>query len=277
MDFKAKFDEYIVGFESYLKDYMKSISGVHQTLGDAINYSLLSGGKRIRPVIMLAFCELLGGDKNGVYPLACALEMIHTYSLIHDDLPCMDNDTMRRGKPCNHIAFGEDMALLAGDALLTQAFEIASSFKAPKDLINSQIRSINILANCAGSAGMVSGQCFDLHADKGSFSKSDVINVYRLKTSKLFCAAASIGAVMSGADENQIRLAENYGEKLGIAFQLIDDILDNETEFLSVFKDEKPDEFLKSLTLEAKEILGRIGGNTEFLISLTDYLTKRTN
>ena len=254
---------------------MKSAGGIHPTLYQAMNYSLLSGGKRIRPVVMLAFCDLMGGNKNNVYPFACALEMVHPYSLIHDDLPCMDNDTTRRGKPCNHIAFGEDMALLAGDALLTQAFEIASSFEVPKNLTENQIKSINILARCAGSAGMVSGQCFDLHTDKKKLSKDDVISIYRLKTAKLFCAAASVGAVMSGADKNQIDLAERYGEKLGISFQLIDDILDNETEFLSVFRDETPNEFLEKLTADAKEVLGKIGGNTDFLICLTDYLTKR--
>ncbi len=279
LDFKTKFDEYVIDFEKHLKDYTKpiNINNVHPTLHEAINYSLLSGGKRIRPVLMLAFCDLFGGDKNNVYPFACALEMIHTYSLIHDDLPCMDNDTMRRGEPCNHVVFGEGMALLAGDALLTQAFEIASSFEAPENLTENQIKSINILAKCAGSVGMISGQCFDLHTDKKNFSMDDVINIYRLKTAKLFCAAASIGAVMSGADKNQVDLVEQFGEKLGISFQLIDDILDNETEFLSVFKDETPNEFLSKLTFEAKEILIKIGGNIEFLTILTDYLIKRTH
>lgn len=276
MNFKTKFNEYVLGLEQYAENHMKSVRGIHPTLYKAMNYSLLSGGKRIRPVIMLAFCDLMGGKKDNAYSFACALEMIHTYSLIHDDLPCMDNDTMRRGKPCNHIVFGEDIALLAGDALLTQAFEAASGFKAPEDLIENQIKSINILARFAGSAGMVSGQCFDLRIDKQFLSKDDVINIYRLKTAKLFCAAASIGAVMGGANAGQIDLAEQYGEKLGIAFQLMDDILDNETEFLSVFKDETPNEFLEHLTFDAKEILEKIGGNTEFLIGLTDYLTKRT-
>ncbi len=276
MDFKTRFNEYILDLEQHIKDYAKSMGGMHPGLYDAMNYSLLSGGKRIRPVIMLAFCDLIGGNKNNVYPFACALEMIHTYSLIHDDLPCMDDDTMRRGKPCNHITFGEDMALLAGDALLTQAFEVASDFETSENLVKNQIRSINILAKCAGSLGMVSGQCFDLHTDKQHLSKNDVINIYRLKTAKLFCAASSVGAVMSGADENTIKLAELYGEKLGIAFQLIDDILDDESELLSVFEDETPQKFLQMLTLDAKEILGKIGGDTEFLISLTDYLTGRT-
>lgn len=277
MDFKNKFNEYILDFENHIRDYSKTIYGVHKGLREAMNYSLLSGGKRIRPVIMLAFCDLFGGDKNNVYPFACALEMIHTYSLIHDDLPCMDNDTMRRGKPCNHIVFGENMALLAGDALLTQAFEIASEFKAPQNLVGNQIKSVNILAKCAGTLGMVSGQCFDLYADRQSISKEDVINIYRLKTAKLFCAAASVGAIMSDADDSQVKLASRYGEKLGIAFQLIDDILDDETEFLRVFREQTPHEFLKSLTLDSKKILEEIGGGIEFLISLTDYLTERTH
>lgn len=278
MDFKTKLNEYTMDFEENIKNYINSVDEMHAVLHKAMKYSLLSGGKRIRPVVMLAFCDLLGGEKDNVYPFACALEMIHTYSLIHDDLPCMDNDTMRRGKPCNHIEFGEDMALLAGDALLTQAFEIATDFKAPQNLIKNQIRSINILAKCAGSAGMVSGQCFDLQSDKRNLSQQDVIDIYRLKTAKLFSAAASVGAVMSGANEEQIKFAEYYGEKLGIAFQLVDDILDNETEFLRVFSDVTPKEFLNKLTLDAKKILENIGGgDADFLTDLTDYLTMRTH
>ncbi len=277
LDFKNKFNDYILDFEQQIQDYLKPIDGVHKRLQEAMSYSLLSGGKRIRPVIMLAFCDLFGGDKNNVYPFACALEMIHTYSLIHDDLPCMDNDTMRRGKPCNHIVFGENMALLAGDALLTQAFEIASEFKAPQNLIGNQIKSINILAKCAGSEGMVSGQCFDLYTDRQNISKEDVINIYRLKTAKLFCAAASVGAIMSDADDRQVKLARCYGEKLGIAFQLVDDILDEENEFLSVFGEQTSREFLKSLAFDSKKVLEEIGGGIEFLVSLTDYLTERTH
>ena len=277
LDFKAKFNEYIADFERYIEDYMRTLNEVYPELHEAMNYSLFSGGKRIRPVIMLAFCDLFGGDRNNVYPFACALEMIHTYSLIHDDLPCMDNDTMRRGKPCNHITFGESMALLAGDSLLTQAFEISSDFTAPSALVDNQMKSINILARCAGSAGMISGQCFDIYAGGKTLSKSDVLNIYRLKTAKLFCAAASVGALMSGARDSQVKLAEQYGEKLGIAFQLIDDILDSETDFLNAFKDETPSEFLKQLTEDTKEVLKKIGGDTEFLMGLTGYLTKRTH
>lgn len=276
MDFKTRFNEYIFDFEEHIKKYSKQMAETHPKLREAMNYSLLSGGKRIRPVIMLAFSDLFGGDKNDVYPFACALEMIHTYSLIHDDLPCMDNDTLRRGKPCNHIVFGEDMALLSGDALLTQAFEVVSNFKVSSHLTNNQIRSINILAKCAGSTGMVAGQCFDLHVDRQRLSKQDVINIYTLKTAKLFCASASIGAIMSGADENEIKLAERYGEKLGMAFQLVDDILDNETEFLRVFEGQTPNEFLKKLTFDSKQILKKIGGSIQFLVCLTDYLTERT-
>ncbi len=277
LDFKTKFDEYALDFEQYIKNYAKSMNEVHSGLQEAMNYSLLSGGKRIRPIIMLAFCDLFGGDKNNVYPFACAIEMIHTYSLIHDDLPCMDNDTVRRGKPCNHIVFGEGMALLAGDALITQAFEIASGFRVPQNLITNQIRSINILAACAGSSGMVSGQCLDVYIDKENLSEEYVINIYKLKTAGLFCAATSIGAIMSNADNSQVNKARYYGEKLGIAFQLVDDILDNETKILRVFEKKTPSEFLKKLTFDLKQILGEIGGDKEFLINLTDYLIKRTH
>ena len=182
---------------------------------------------------------------------------------------------MRRGKPCNHIKFGEDIALLAGDGLLTQAFEAVSDFETDDKLNKNRIRSIKILAECAGMSGMISGQCMDLRINADNISVDKVLELYRLKTAKLFCAASEIGALMSGAGQDEADLAKEYGERIGIVFQLVDDILDNEEKLLGAFRKETPNEFLKRLTSEAKEILGKINGNSVFLKELTDYLTCR--
>lgn len=276
MDFKSRFNDYKDDFERYMHEYISSLEGIHDTLKQAMKYSLCSGGKRIRPVIMLAFCDAFGGDKRNVYPFACALEMIHTYSLIHDDLPCMDDDIMRRGKPCNHVVFGEDIALLAGDALLTQAFEIASDAIVDENLLSSQIKSVNILSRCAGSSGMISGQCFDLKMDFDSLSYDDVLNLYYLKTSKLFSAAGSVGALMAGANDVEVKAAENYGKNLGIAFQLVDDILDDDDKFLKVFNYESPKKVLERVTESAKYELGKLGRDIRFFEDLSNELMHRT-
>ena len=218
LEFKNKLESYRTEFEERLKRYVGSLGGIDAKLKESADYSLFSGGKRIRPIIMLAFCDLFGGNRENVYPFACALEMMHTYSLIHDDLPCMDNDTMRRGKPCNHIKFGEDIALLAGDGLLTQAFEAVSDFETDDKLNKNRIRSIKILAECAGMSGMISGQCMDLRINADNISVDKVLELYRLKTAKLFCAASEIGALMSGAGQDEADLTKEYGERIGIVF-----------------------------------------------------------
>ncbi len=276
LNFEKQFLNYKEEFEKYLNQYIDSLKGVPSKLVESIKYSLLSGGKRIRPVLMLAFCDLLGGNKEMVYPFACALEMIHTYSLIHDDLPCMDDDQMRRGKPCNHIAFGESTAVLAGDALLTQAFEIVSSNHEQNDFCLQKLKSINILAKCSGSSGMVGGQIIDLNIDLNSSSLKNILELYTMKTAMLFSASAQIGAIMAGADDKKISGAKIYGEKIGIAFQISDDISDNENEILDFFKFETPEKYVEKISNEAKLELQKIGGNTDFLNHLADYLTKRS-
>ena len=190
---------------------------------DASRYSLTLGGKRIRPVIMLEFCKLFGGDIQNVINFAVALEMIHTYSLIHDDLPCMDNDDMRRGKPSCHIKFGEDIALLAGDTLLTESFKIAANSKAYDCL---KIKAISILAERAGLHGMIGGQVMDLSFEKNKPDLDLLRTMYIKKTGCLISAAAEIGAIIGGATDEEVAIAKNYAVNLGLAFQIIDDILD---------------------------------------------------
>jgi len=192
---------------------------------EAMRYSLLCGGKRVRPVLAMAFCELCGGDPAAALPFACAVEMVHTYSLIHDDMPCMDDDAMRRGRPTNHRVYGEAMALLAGDGLLTLAFETALSFEGGPMGAREAVR---LLAQCAGAKGMVGGQCVDLQSDGREMTVELLQAMDKGKTVALIHAACGMGCIAAGAGEAQLRAAEKYAYGLGMAFQLRDDILDVE-------------------------------------------------
>ncbi len=277
MTHEFQMEKYKNNFEKFIKNYIESLSGVEKRLFESIKYSLFSGGKRIRPVIMLAMYELCGGKSEEIiYKFASAVEMIHTYSLIHDDLPCMDDDTMRRGKACNHIVYGEDTALLAGDALLTLAFETVSSISCDEPDIRNILKSINILAKAAGCGGMVSGQCLDLSLSNGNLSKEKLMEIYKLKTAALISAAAEIGAILSGATNEKIIAAKNYGENIGICFQLVDDILDNETSNISLFKDDNAENSINKLTSRAKNELNIFEKDTSFLKYFADFLTSRT-
>lgn len=272
-------EKYKIHFEKFLQEYMESLSEVEETLFESMKYSLISGGKRIRPVIMLSVYELCGGkNQELIYKFASAIEMIHAYSLIHDDLPCMDNDTMRRGKACNHIVYGEDSALLAGDALLTLAFEVASSINLGGPESENILKGINILAKAAGCSGMVSGQCFDLNLSNSNLNKKKLIKIYKLKTAALISASAEIGAVLSGATSEKITAAKNYGENIGICFQLVDDILDNETFNISLLQEnsaENAKKIVEKLTANAKNELNVFENDTSFLKYFADFLTLR--
>ncbi len=197
---------------------------LYKSVIDAMQYSALAGGKRIRPAILLEFYSILGGNVQDALPFAAALEMIHTYSLIHDDLPCMDDDDMRRGRPSCHIAYGESTALLAGDGLLTLAFSVAAKAKnIPTDRI---AKAIAVLADCAGIHGMIGGQVIDLESENKSIDLPTLQAMHALKTGALIRAAALIGCVLAGATEQQKQAAEEYALKIGLAFQFFDDILD---------------------------------------------------
>ena len=191
---------------------------------EAMSYSLLSGGKRIRPVLVLETCRLFGGSIEAALPLACGLEMIHTYSLIHDDLPCMDDDDLRRGKPTNHKVFGEASAVLAGDGLLTAAFEAVAGAELPPERV---VRAVRALAAAAGPAGMVGGQVHSL-------SREEIVQIETLKTGCLLEAAARLGAIAAGSTRAQEEAAAEYARGVGLAFQIRDDVLDvlgDEAEF----------------------------------------------
>lgn len=196
---------------------------------EAMRYSLLCGGKRVRPSLTLAFCELCGGDWRRALPFACAVEMLHTYSLIHDDLPCMDDDDLRRGKPTNHKAFGEATAVLAGDALLTRAFETAldprSTAGLPADTV---LQAASCLARAAGMDGMIGGQILDLESEGRRIPQETLMLLQQLKTGRLIGAAAAMGCIIAGGDDEALEAAARYTDNLGLAFQIEDDLLDIE-------------------------------------------------
>ena len=210
--------------EHFLRSYYAKFHNEPQTaLFEAMEYSLLAGGKRIRSTLVLEFCRVSGGDWEKAIPMAAALEMIHTYSLIHDDLPCMDNDDFRRGKPTNHKVYGETMAILAGDALLTDAFTVASTADLPTD---SVIEGLRVLAGCAGSLGMVGGQVLDIQSQTRMLTEQEVLDIQTRKTGALIRAACAIGAIAGGATQEQYEAACQYASGMGMAFQIRDDMLD---------------------------------------------------
>lgn len=223
----ARQKEYRALIDQKLNKYLPQEDLMQADLINAMRYSLLGGGKRIRPILVLEFCRICGGNEKAALPFACAIEMIHTYSLIHDDLPCMDNDDMRRGRSSNHKVFGEDTALLAGDALLTMAFETMLSEEAIQAVgAQRAATAAGILARAAGAHGMVGGQVIDLMSEGKTISMETLKMMDEYKTGALVVAAAKMGCVLAGADEKQLVSAENYAKSIGLAFQIVDDILD---------------------------------------------------
>ncbi len=213
--------------DNALEGYLPALDTLPSNLHEAMRYSVFAGGKRIRPILLLAACEAVGGEMNKALPAACALEMVHTYSLIHDDLPAMDDDDFRRGKATNHKVFGESTAILAGDALLTEAFILLSNSAAWGDhAAHEMLEAIHLLARNAGSRGMVGGQVVDMEAEAKPVDLPTLEYIHTHKTGALILAAIEIGAIIGGADAIQRRALCRYGESAGLAFQIADDILD---------------------------------------------------
>ena len=219
--------DYTKLIESALFSYLPSKDVYEKNLIESMEYSLSAGGKRVRPTLTLEFCRICSQPVEKALPFACAVEMIHTYSLIHDDLPCMDDDDYRRGKPSNHIVYGEDTALLAGDALQSLAFAIMTD-KAALDLVTPEAsaRAVNVLARLCGAEGMAGGQAIDLAWEDKNAPAEVLHSMDSKKTSALIRAACCLGCIAAGADEDKIKAASDYGEYLGLAFQIVDDILD---------------------------------------------------
>lgn len=294
-DFDDKLREYIDFTEKNLKEYNSHSADMEaqKNLIDAMNYSLDAGGKRIRPVLVYAFCDALGGDYRKAAAPACAIEMIHTFSLIHDDLPAMDNDDFRRGKPSCHKACGEAMAILAGDALSVLPFEIIADDEYISE--KQKVRIISALAKAVGRDGMIGGQVIDMENEtRSDVDEANLRNMYRNKTGQLIAASCIMGGICGGATDEQLKIASEYGFKLGLAFQIIDDILDvtstsevlgkpigsdeeeNKTTFVTIYGVEKAGKIAAEITDEALNLLAQIKNNS-FLIELTELLLKRKN
>lgn len=270
---------YIDLVESALREYVKVFENPQKRIYEAMEYSLMAGGKRLRPVIMMMAAKMCGKPAEMVLPFAAAIEMIHTYSLIHDDLPAMDNDDLRRGKPTNHKVYGEAMAILAGDALLTKAFEAAASFDDESISKDRVLRAISVLAQAAGDNGMVGGQVVDIESRN---EDAELLKyLHSLKTGALIRASGVIGAILAGASEEEIKAVESFCTNLGIAFQIQDDILDvtgseeelgkpigsdaenEKSTYVTIFGVEKAEQMADEYTKKAIESLGIFKDNHE--------------
>ena len=224
MDIKEIITEKADIINKVLRGYTEHENNPQSLIYEAMNYSLFAGGKRIRPVIMLLVCDMLSGDENEVMPFACAMEMIHTYSLIHDDLPAMDNDDYRRGKLTNHKKYGEAIAILAGDALLNKAFETVTS-AVYKDSSRA-IKAMSVLSKSSGTEGMIGGQTVDIESEGKKISPDELLYLHSLKTGAIIRSSGVIGAIMAGAGDDEIKAVDEYCKNFGIAFQIQDDLLD---------------------------------------------------
>lgn len=290
---KNKLKADIEKINAHLKTYMTHDKNLQSVIYEAMEYSLFAGGKRLRPALMLETAAMCGGDEYDVLPFACAMEMIHTYSLIHDDLPSMDNDDLRRGKPTNHIKFGEAVAILAGDALLNKAFEIVSAheYKSP----HLAIKAIAALSKSSGTEGMIGGQIVDMESESRDVDIDTIKYMYLLKTGAIIRSSCTIGAIMSGASEEEIHAVDEFASNLGTAFQIRDDILDctgteetlgkpigsdeqsEKNTYIKLLGIEKSEELVKQYSENAIRALEIFGEKAKFLTELTEYLVSRNS
>ncbi len=294
MDFRTFLNEKRLVVEDFLRSIFATFTTCPDVLKDAMEHSLFSEGKRIRPILALAVCDAKNGKAATVLPFACAIEMIHTYSLIHDDLPCIDNDDMRRGRPTCHKVFGEAVALLAGDALLTEAFRVMTdprfSAHTPATIAREMLHEI---ARAAGAEGMIAGQVVDVLYDGKDGTKDILDYIHRNKTAALIRAAVRVGALAGEATTDEMRQFTKYGESLGLAFQVGDDLLDAEGDEKIVGKKLRKDVTkqtyikhygvaqsrarLDELVSEAVQALAFLGPAGEVLIGMAEFVGKRSS
>ncbi|MDO8886521.1 farnesyl diphosphate synthase [Candidatus Oleimmundimicrobium sp.] len=278
--------------EDALTNFFPPTGNYPELLYKAIRYSLLSGGKRFRPILVLATAEIFGMNPIDVIPVACAIECVHTYSLIHDDLPAIDDDNIRRGKPTCHIAFGEDMAILAGDGLFAEAFYLIAK-RQKTDNPSKIVHVIEELSEASGPRGMVGGQVLDILSSGKKIDLNTLKFIHIHKTGRLIRASCRIGAILAGASAKELKAVSNYAEHLGLAFQITDDILDvigktaslgkepgsderkNKATFPSIFGLEHSKELAKKAADDAKEALKDIDKDTSPLASLADFVFER--
>lgn len=283
--------QYRAYIEKFLTDwYARFHDEPQKQLFEAMEYSLLAGGKRLRPIFAFDFCRMCGKPWEEAAPFAAAIEMIHTYSLIHDDLPCMDNDDFRRGRPTNHKVFGEGLAVLAGDALLTDAFAVASTASLPNP--GDMALAIGVLSESAGSLGMVGGQVLDVLSEHRECTEEEVLAIQSRKTGCLISAACVLGAIAGGANEEQLQGAAQFAAALGLAFQIRDDMLDvigtqeemgkgvgtdeNKNTFVRIYGIEKCEELVNRYTDIAISALDVFPDNA-YMVRLAKQLTDRRN
>ena len=287
--FQLRYDSYRAAVDDHLGGlFADAKDKPYRRLQEAMRYSLLAGGKRVRPVMTLAFCDMLGGQWRAALPFACALELVHTYSLIHDDLPCMDDDDLRRGRPTCHKVYGETMAVLAGDALQGESFGLIAA--APAMTAQQRIDAVAVLSAACGGGGMVAGQVLDVdHLAQG---EADLRLLHRLKTGAMLQAAAELGCVAAGADDGLRQRARDYGCHIGLAFQVRDDVLDvvadqgelgkpigsdraeGKRTFVDLLGLEACQALVAEETAKAKAALADLP-DSGFLLNLADHLAER--
>ena len=287
-DMTAK--EYKNLVDSKLSEFFNPSGLSYDGLLESMHYSLTAGGKRIRPTLVLEFCRISGGDIEKALPVACAIEMLHTYSLIHDDLPCMDNDDLRRGKPTNHVVYGECTATLAGDALQAEAFGTIARSELPAE---NKIACVEILADAVGSDGMCAGQYLDMVGESKQLTEDELDDINSRKTGALLIAACRMGVAAAGGSGEMLEAAAHYGACVGAAFQIRDDILDvistseelgkpigsdaqeHKNTYMALLGEERCMEMVEKLTNQAKSALCGTFNDTKFLCDLADSMVTR--
>lgn len=293
MDWKEELIQRTKETEEIILRYLPKAEGRQAEIMNAMEYSVLVGGKRLRPIFIMECCKMFGGDVKEAAPFMAAMEFIHTYSLVHDDLPEMDNDELRRGKPTTHVKYGQAMAVLAGDALLNYAYEIVADAMTKTVCAENAVKAFAVLSRHAGIYGMVGGQVIDVSTEGQVNDKETLDNIYVLKTGALIKASMLIGSILGGAQEAELETVERVADKVGMAFQIQDDILDvtSTTGELGkpVLSDEKNKKFtyvsllgvedacgyVRRLSKEALEELRKLNRNSEFIEKLIQFLVDR--
>lgn len=284
MNFENELTSKCAYVEEVIRKYLPEEEGYQKEIMEAMNYSMTAGGKRVRPLLMLEAYQMFGGRDNGlIEPFMAAIEMIHTYSLVHDDLPAMDDDEYRRGRKTTHVVYGEDMGILAGDALLNYAFETALKVNASEDKLPAFISALKILARKPGIYGMIGGQVIDVKAVNQPLTKEKLEVIHQLKTSALIECSMMIGAILAGATMEQVKKMEQAANRVGLAFQIQDDVLDvtsssevlgkpvhsdeknNKTTYVTLVGIEKAKEDVESYSKEAISLIRETGCQNEFL------------
>lgn len=282
--------EYKTLIDAKLAEYFHADGMPQAGLFEAMRYSLNAGGKRIRPILVLEFCRITGGDCDKALPAACAVEMLHTYSLIHDDLPCMDNDDLRRGKPTNHVVYGECTATLAGDALQAEAFGTILRSELPAE---ARAECARILADAVGADGMCGGQFLDMIGENKELTAYELDEINSRKTGALLMAACTMGVAAASGNEKQTEAASQFGAAIGAAFQIRDDMLDvistseqlgkpigsdeqeHKNTYMALYGADRCMKMIEKLTEQAKSVLNEAFDDTEFLCELADSMVTR--